>query len=134
MGSLLQKMLAGMVAVGATVGLTVAPVPAHASTTLPAAPETCSPGQPKLDYQYFVSYSSEPWSNVCGTGTWVWNTAYAMMNIRMPTTPYHRVWFHEFADGSGWADCFYSEDVDMGTWLRDEEPGNIQVSANTAPC
>lgn len=59
---------------------------------------------------------------------------FGVYNIRSPYAPYHRIWFHEDVDGSGWAVCFYSKDNDITIPQQYSAPGNIQVSASTAPC
>ena len=45
----------------------------------------------------------------------------------------NRVWLHQNENGSGWADCF-TGGFDYAVFGRDQTPGNIFVSANTAPC
>jgi len=45
----------------------------------------------------------------------------------------NRVWLHQNENGSGWADCF-TGGGDYLVFGRDQTPGNIFVSANTAPC
>lgn len=121
-----------------------AAVPAAADSSIPAGAQSCGSGQPKLDYEYENGSESgggaTAWSNVCGTGTWDWNIGsfstqdWLLIAIRMPTTPYHRVWLHQGSNSL----CLYSEDNDIyisgydgGTWLQ---PDNVQVSANTSPC
>jgi hypothetical protein len=50
-------------------------------------------------------------------------------------TPYpQRIWFHQNANGTGWADCFYDQDVSFSPSSRDYHPGNVQISTNTNPC
>jgi hypothetical protein len=129
-----------MATITVTASLTLAAVPAQAASVIPAPPQTCSSGQPKLDYESLDYSYHYVWSNVCGIGTWLWNTSsYFVYAIRMPTSPYHRIWFHQNPDGSGLNFCFYSTGNDiyvtdatpMG-WI--DTPGNIQVSANTSPC
>ncbi len=47
----------------------------------------------------------------------------------------HRVWLHQNANGTGWADCFHTttgEDFPLSG--RDQNPGNIQVVSNTSAC
>lgn len=137
---------AGTTALAAILGLSVATAgPAAATVYIPGPQQTCSSGQPKLDYEYMQGqdYNTQTWSNVCGIGTWTWfgPQTYNLYAIRMYTSPYHRVWFHQNANGSGQAVCFYSRDQDIyiqaylynyGNWII--TPGNVQVSANTAPC
>jgi len=47
-----------------------------------------------------------------------------------------RVWFHENADGTGWADCFFTGGTGVSVNLkgRDQNPGNIQVTTNHSAC
>ncbi len=49
-------------------------------------------------------------------------------------TTHNRVWLHQNANGSGWADCFWADNVDHPLKGRDQNPGNVQVSSNTASC
>lgn len=49
-------------------------------------------------------------------------------------TTHNRVWLHQHADGSGWGDCFWADNVDTPLSGRDQNPGNVQVSSNTASC
>ena len=54
----------------------------------------------------------------------------------LATVVSNRIWLHQNADNSGWADCFESR-ADASWTIsntRDSSPGNLQVSANTAPC
>jgi hypothetical protein len=137
--SRLRGLTASIVMVGPLVGLPFAMAgPAAAAISLPNGPQTCSSGQPKLDYEYGY-YTAEyglqdiTWSNVCGTGTWDWiypgGGSYELLEVRMPTSPYHRIWVHQ--GSSSW--CLYSQDTDVsgpsGFYV-----GNIQVSDNTTPC
>jgi hypothetical protein len=52
----------------------------------------------------------------------------------------NRVWLHQNANNSGWADCFRDPFYPSSgaswklTGSRDATPGNIQVSSNTATC
>jgi len=48
----------------------------------------------------------------------------------------NRVWLHQNLDSSGWADCFHTSSPPTRRDLhgRDTDPGNIQVSSNTAAC
>jgi hypothetical protein len=139
---------AGATALAAILGLSVATAgPAAATVYIPGPQQTCSSGQPKLDYEYMENdnYNTLTWSNVCGVGTWGWadyqQGVWWLYAIRMPTSPYHRVWLHQNANGSGLTACFYSRNSDIyiqayfnqyGTWIQ--TPGNVQVSSNTAPC
>lgn len=142
----LRRTITGIViSIVAAVGLPLATASAASASTIPSAPQSCSSGQPKLDYEYEYDTVSGPvytWSNVCGIETWTWDsTYYAIVALRMPTSPYHRIWFHENPNGSGLTACFYSQDMDLymgnytsryGSWIY--TPGNVQVSANTAGC
>jgi len=48
----------------------------------------------------------------------------------------NRVWLHQHADGSGWGDCFETQNPPstFGLSGRDRNPGNLQIALNTAPC
>lgn len=108
-------------------------------TTSAASASSCDP---KTDYEYLATGSTPPaWFNVCGFGTWPWPFGSFLTALRMPTTPYYRIWLHQNSDGTGLSACFYSEDTDVymadyvakyGNWI--EEPGNLQVTSNTNPC
>lgn len=114
---------------------------AAAGGSIPAVSPTCSAGQPKLDYEWYErvnggGVSDKVWSNVCGTGTWTWLKAVAgggnyLAEIRMPTTPYHRVWLHL----SGHTPlCLYSRNTDISVPATYDSPDDVQVAANTSPC
>lgn len=127
------------------------PVARSLQVTGPAATAAAS-CNPKLDYEVLNNNTgTTSWSNFCGTGTGyiAWSLpgvplseySYSLWAVRMPTTPYHRVWLHQNADGTGLTACFYSKNQDLyisnyvnkyGTWIY--TPGNIQVSANTSSC
>jgi hypothetical protein len=146
--SRLSAIASGIAVIGAAVTLVLTTVPAQAASSIPGSSQTCSPGQPKLDYEWFLYNSSGnytyTWSNVCGTGTWQWTVytgAGALYALRMPTSPYHRIWLHQNPDGSGLSACFYSTNDDIyiagyelqyGDWIGN--PGNVQVSSNTSSC
>jgi hypothetical protein len=46
----------------------------------------------------------------------------------------NRIWLHQNPDGSGWAQCFQGNGTTWGLSGVSTNPGNIQVSSNTAPC
>jgi hypothetical protein len=145
--------VSGVAVIGAAATLAIAVVPAQAAASIPGPAQTCSSGQPKLDYEYgsynMGYFNGITWSNVCGTGTWtLYNPLHGLpldgnfiQELRMPTSPYHRIWLHQDANGGGLTACFYSQDTDIildnyvnqyGSWIK--TPGNIQVSDNTSPC
>ena len=145
----LSVIVTGMAAIGVTASLTLAAIPAQAASDIPGPPETCSSGQPRLDYETLSAYGHSDtytWSNICGEGTWAWivgsgNYTYDLWAVRMPTSPYHRIWLHQDPGGGGLSACFYSTGNDIyidnyfnqyGLWIA--QPGNVQVSANTSPC
>lgn len=68
----------------------------------------------------------------CLQGIGVYTEYISDLNILSNNTGY-RVWFHEYADGSGWADCFNTDNA-YELFGRDTNPGNIQVSANSSNC
>jgi hypothetical protein len=133
----LRAVVSGLAAVGSALTLmlvTAAPGQAATSGTIPAGASSCSSGQPKLDYEYWEVGEGWIWSNVCGNGDWAWQSGTLLVEVRMPTTPYHRIWLHQYG-GSGTV-CLYSQNTDISipavTW--EDAPGDVQVSANTAPC
>lgn len=137
--SRLTPITVGVAAIGTAASLMLTVVPAQAVSSLPAPEQTCSSGQPKLDYEYLDLQDTfvDAWSNVCGTGTWTWNSNIYLETLRMPTSPYHRIWLHENPDGTGQSVCLYSQDNDVMPpeavgWS--DIPGNVQVSSNTTPC
>jgi hypothetical protein len=123
-----------------------------------AAADSCSTN--KLDIFFQLSDAPSAWTNTCGTGvvweewagTAVWGCPYLWISdvyqgctpraatigeIRFPFAPYHRIWFHQNVDGSGWSHCFYSTNIDIYVYNFPAEyasPGNILVSDNTSPC
>lgn len=113
-----------------------------AVTASTANAATCNP-RLSYEYNYDTAHGSvNRWSNFCGYGPWRWNSGLrAVMAIRMPTAPYHRVWFHENSNGRGATACFYSRNRTLymknythkyGAWIWG--PASIQVSRSTAPC
>lgn len=46
----------------------------------------------------------------------------------------YRVYLHQNANGSGWADCFDTNNVYDIIGTRDANPGNVQVTTNSSPC
>lgn len=142
----LRTIALGVFATLAAVGTLAATSPAWATTTVVSATaQAVSPAatcNPKLDYDAeYMPYAPFYWGNFCGVGSYTINTEgtsdIVISTIRMPTTPYHRVWFHQNDDGSGLSMCFYSKDTDINVldspaWVQ--TPGNILISANTSPC
>jgi hypothetical protein len=113
---------------------------AAASTSIPASPQTCSAGEPKLDYGWAEVVqgvqSSTVWSDVCGFAIWDWDASGGgginlIIKVRMPTTPTYRIWLHNSA-GDAW--CAYSEDSDISVPAAFDTPVNVQVSGNSSPC
>jgi hypothetical protein len=142
--------LAALVVAAATCGATDATAAPVYQGWIPNPAVACSPGQPKLDYEYQYTTDNinyyDMWSNVCGVGMWRWgHTGYvsgawadfSLIAIRMPTFPAFRVWLH---DGTNLQDpeCLYSRDSDRYVNANPEvdftEPFDLQVSGNTAPC
>jgi hypothetical protein len=68
---------------------------------------------------------------ICGVTT-ITNLPYKPY-LGMDDAVNNRVWLHQDANNGGWADCFEGpKDVHFNT--RDETPGNVQISSNTAAC
>ena len=166
-GPRFRFIIAGLIAIGIAAGVAfIADGPAQAAAksatstaasaavpaatgTIPGPPQTCSAGEAKLDYEWgsYLTGGGLTWSDVCGNGTWTFNsddTEYYLWAIRMPTSPYYRVWLHQDSNGDGLTACLYSQDNDI--YIEDYAnyylnagfniyyPGNVQVSDNTASC
>jgi type II secretory pathway pseudopilin PulG len=104
------------------------------TTTNAVSPAACA--APKVDEEL-----NGLWGNTCGDGFLSLYGEDYVNAVRSPSAPYHRIWFHQIADGGGLTACFYSTGQDIypsdyvseyGSWV--EYPGDIQVSANTTPC
>jgi hypothetical protein len=46
----------------------------------------------------------------------------------------YRVWLHQDLNGGGWADCFSNNNAYLTSGTRDDNPGNLYISANTSAC
>jgi len=74
------------------------------------------------------------WAAVCGV--FVLDVAgfgpFTKLTIRVR----NRVWLHQTFPARGWADCFSvgSPPRTFNLSGRDQNPGDMQVSANTSPC
>jgi hypothetical protein len=112
----------------AVVGLgTVAVAPTAAAAG--AAPQACSTsGGNFLAFikgtQFDLTFCGPHTVTTAGSGP------YTLIEDNAP----NRIWFHQNANNSGWADCFRVQFASIPLSGRDRNPGNIQVSANTAPC
>lgn len=87
-------------------------------------------------------------SAFCSSGVWVDLTGpsneHCMYGVGTDTTVTNwftgmrsyvpnRIWFHQYPNGTGWADCYEG----IRSWTisgRDQYPGNVFVSGNTAGC
>jgi hypothetical protein len=73
----------------------------------------------------------------CGLGFYYRPSGGWQVQLVAPTT-HNRWWFHQNADNSGWAWCTdYTHENGFGDVpipSKYQNPGNIQVSANTATC
>lgn len=77
---------------------------------------------------YSFNSSDECYLSPGGTYTNLGNPLYVLSN----STGY-RVWLHQYANGSGWADCFdHGQAYD--TVGQDANPGNLYISTNIAAC
>jgi hypothetical protein len=69
----------------------------------------------------------------CTLGFYYAGNQYGWPVTRIDNDSSHRIWLHQFADGSGWSLCLTGNAIHfLGGAYQD--PGNILVSANTAPC
>jgi hypothetical protein len=133
------KFVIGIAAVAtvAGIGLTALPagasvspratlaVPAGASVS-PRATPACSPFWVKLSGQVIVTVCGVTTRNLSGPDQYTELLISGHAN---------RVWLHQNPSGvGGWARCFEGENR---SWTLDDpyrNPGNVQVSSNTAPC
>jgi len=111
----------------------VAPGEASVSAGSPAAAASCAITNAEL----VVNGSNYNW----WWCKWVSGTAitagYGPFQAMTPAIGFdRRVWFHQDANGDGWADCFFSGGRGISWPLsgRDQNPGNIQVTTNHSPC
>lgn len=126
--SRMRRVVVGTAAVAA-VGLGTVVVAPAAAAAPSAAPQACSSsGGNFLAYiqgtQYDLTFCGPHTVTTAGTGP------YVLIEDNAP----NRIWFHQNANNSGWADCFRVQFASISLSGRDRNPGNIQVSANTAPC
>jgi hypothetical protein len=124
----MRRVVVGTAAVAA-VGLGTVVVAPAAAAAPSAAPQACSSsGGNFLAYiqgtQYDLTFCGPHTVTTAGTGP------YVLIEDNAP----NRIWFHQNANNSGWADCFRVQFASISLSGRDRNPGNIQVSANTAPC
>lgn len=113
-------------AAAAVTGLLTA-APAQAQSTTPHAAAAAS----SCDVVYWRSTSSQ----LCFVGTYLdGGRPYRWPVTRLDLRAFaNRVWLHQNEDGTGWSKCL------TGGFIYDlsgefQDPGNIQVSANIAPC
>ncbi|HEY7144948.1 MAG TPA: hypothetical protein VH637_11920 [Streptosporangiaceae bacterium] len=115
-------------AAAATLGVTALSGPAaSAGEAARVAPDACGAGNywVRLQDGFNVYLCSVTTKNLSG------NTLYQTLYIGNRN---NRVWLHQHADGSGWADCFHGQGLRAGLNGHDQNPGNIQVVSNTSPC
>jgi hypothetical protein len=103
-------------------------ITANSAPCSPRGPAICGRGGPMATLQvvsdpivtcYFAGTTTS-----LGSGTQV---------TRVTNATGFRVWLHQNADNSGWSLCFNNNNVYTLPAFA-TEPGNIQVSTNSAPC
>ena len=102
-------------------------VPASASTSGHPARRSCTPSNAWVS---IMNVGSSGWI-FCSVGTKV--VAGTGPFVEMSSIVFNRIWLHQNPNGSGWADCFEGR-LSWPLHGRDQNPGNVQVSANTNPC
>jgi hypothetical protein len=126
----LRPAAAGLFAILSAGAMLLATTPAQAAVTATAS---CDP---KVDEEL-----AGQWYNTCGDVFYYLDNAVDVDTIRSPFAPYHRIWFHQYANETGLTACFYSTGNDIypvqymgkyGVWVV--KPWDIQVSANENPC
>ena len=120
----LAIVLAGLSAIGTTTA---------SADTVPTTSLNCAPGSGT-----WVGLHDVQGNVLCiiGTGTLVPQDFIPAPYTSMVIHVKNRVWLHQFANSTGWADCFETQNPPHAYTLtgRDQNPGNLQISANTAPC
>lgn len=113
----------------AAIGLTAAaPAGASASAAAPASASVRAACGPSTAWTALLGPNSLGY--FCGVGsTPIYVGPFTVLSIAVP----NRIWLHQDKNGGGWGDCF-SGQGDRLLAGRDRSPGNIQISANTAPC
>jgi len=109
----------------------IAPVPTHGTFAEETAVIPGAVALSPCDVVFWRNVSS----TLCFQGTYLdGGRPYRWPVIELDLRAFsNRVWLHQNENGSGWADCF-TGGGDYLVFGRDQTPGNIFVSANTAPC
>lgn len=72
---------------------------------------------------------------LCLQGTGTYDTSGIGPQTWLANNTGYRVWFHEYSNGSGWADCYSSGNLYyLSAGSRDQHPGNIQITTNSNIC
>ena len=113
----------------AVIGLAAAvPAGASASVAAPASASVTAACGPSNASAALLGSASLAY--FCGVGSYpVLVGPFTILSINVP----NRIWLHQDRNGGGWGDCF-SGTADWVLSGRDRSPGNLQISANTAPC
>jgi hypothetical protein len=120
----------GKVAATSTASYSIVPV--GAATPATVAPDACTSSN-----AHVILWGTRYDVFICVVGTV--NTAGKGPFYELDSNVTNRIWLHQNANNSGWADCFRDVYGTGGeywtlTGYRDAYPGNIQASANTAVC
>lgn len=129
---MITRRFSAVVLAACAVAATAVPASASASAT-GVRPAACD----KVGIIY--GYEGGNFTNVtfCGLGFYYRPSEGWQVQLIAPST-HNRWWFHQNADNSGWAWCTDYTHEDglgyVGVPSQYENPGNIQVSSNTATC
>jgi hypothetical protein len=109
----------------AAIGVVAGPVTAGATVS----PATCNAS----NYWAYLQGSTFK-LYLCGVGTT--NLSGPDLYTRLVISNHsNRIWLHQNPDGiGGWAACFRAPNTQFGIIPMDQNPGNVQISSNTAAC
>ena len=117
------KLAAGIAAIAAAAGTGLMGPPAAAV----ASPDSCNSGNA------WAWLKSSFTLDLCGVGTT--NLSGSDLYSKLHEGNHsNRIWLHQHPDGSGWADCFRAPNTTWSLNMLQMNPGNVQISSNTAPC
>ena len=116
-----------------------------AARTLPASTVTFTSGDQPIGVGSDNSCTqSNAWAALTGPiGNWAAACGIVLFDVagfgpftKLTIHVRNRVWLHQTYPAKGWADCFSVSDPTKIYDLsgRDQNPGDMQVSANTNPC
>lgn len=130
-----KRRISALIVAACAAASAAVPAAASANTTLSASQSASSCYKVGVIY----GYEGGNFTNVtfCGLGFYYRPSEGWQVELIAPAT-HNRWWFHQYANNSGWAWCTDYTHEDgygyVGIPSQYQNPGNIQVSSNTATC